>query len=165
VTVVRRIVLFLLLLTVPFQAAVGSTGFVCGHGIADEASDAVAASAHAVHSLTQAHARTHRHTGLDAGATRGPAAPDGTHSHGMHSSDADGSVPQIAAADTAGDTHNEAGSCSLCSECSFSAAPASEVSRDLGLRASPLRILVYVDPGVRPHVGDDLFRPPRISRS
>ena len=38
----RRLVLFLLLLTVPFQAAVGATGYVCGHGSHHAGASAVA---------------------------------------------------------------------------------------------------------------------------
>ena len=160
----RRIILVLLLIAVPFQAAVGSTGFVCGHSMGQTGPGTV--TAHGSHSVVPNHERfVHRHADSDPGSTTHAHHASGQgHSHAEHSG-----MVQIAdlhdAAFDAGDAaHDDAGRCRLCSECNFSAAPACQGALQSGLQPSALKILAYADPSVLSHLGDGLFRPPRISR-
>ena len=153
----RRLVLFVLLLTVPFQAAVGATGYVCGHG-AHHAGASAGASRDNSPSLEHPHDRAFEGHGAS--------------SHGSHHGDghvslagAADAVGQDALTDSDASDDNVAGTCQFCSECSFSLAPASAFSPNAATHASPLRVSFYVDPAILPHVGNALFRPPRSVRS
>lgn len=152
----RRAVLFLLLLTVPFQIAIGATGYVCGHaalhssGWTVKRGEPVATShqhwsnshAHAAsHSIPQVYADTSAYGALGSGAVQAVLTN-----------------PQSA-------DFNHAGSCEFCGESSFSLAPACESSPNAFRHASPLRVSFYVDPAALPHPGDALFRPPRSIHS
>jgi hypothetical protein len=151
----RRFVLFLLLLTVPFHTAIGATGYVCGHGAHHAVQTAKAAG-------TEHLASHHRPTSL-AQADAGLHSVQHAHLHQNAStsgSPATNAVDTVLSTPQSGET-GAAGTCEFCSECSFSLAPASQTSPNALRHASPLRVSFYVDPTAFSHVGDALFRPPR----
>jgi hypothetical protein len=134
---VRRIVVFILLLALPFQAAVGVTGVRC-----DPAS-------HHVHVVDNAdthaggHATAgHRHDGADA-----------SHSHAA-------SVAQHDGLQLVG-----SGGCIACSACCFAAAIVSPAVAAPASAPAALEISSNIDPAIDSGPLDDLFRPPRTIES
>lgn len=150
----RRAVLFVLLLTVPFQTAIGATGYVCGHGALHPAAPTGKRGGESL-------GAAHRH---DPASRTHAVAPSIGHAHGEHASAHDavgsGEIQAVLTAPSPANFNN-AGTCEFCSECSFSLAPACESRPNAFRHASPLRVSFYVDPAALPHVGDALFRPPR----
>ena len=151
----RRAVLFVLLLTVPFQTAIGATGYVCGHAVRHS-------SGITVNSDAAPYASAHRHSsGSHAHAASYSSV---RHIHAGHASayDAvDSGAMQAVLTNPQSADFNDAGTCEFCSECSFSLAPANESAPNAFRHASPLWVSFYVDPAALSHVGDALFRPPR----
>ncbi len=132
---VRRLLLLLLLVTVPFQAALGATGW---------------------HRLANTHSAQdtwRTHLGHDAAASG--------HSHeshiasGEHDSFGDpGSYP----------SHDAAGKCKLCSECCSSTAAIPAAAHEMMAPSdAPLRVSMFAEPDHDFHAGDELFRPPRTA--
>ena len=130
----RRLALVVLLLTVPFQAAMGAGGMLCAS--ADHHSQPASATpdGHRTAMSENHHAGSATHTHHDA------AAEPGSH-----------------------DPHGTAGKCKVCGEscCSAAAIPASPLV--VLLPDSPLRVSAAVDPDLVSRSGDGLFRPPRTS--
>ena len=159
VMTLRRLLLFLLLLTVPFQAAIGATGFICSHGSSDAVTEPVLEGVHVAHVSIQQHTNAvtaHSYSGASMGHPQAAG-----HAHAHHAHPADVAVVEHQAAPAAADGHNQADGCSLCSECSFSAIAAVELGFSGVLPPPPLKISAYTDPAVLSHVGDAVFRPPR----
>ena len=130
----HRAVLLVLLLTVPFQAALGASGFLC------------AAGAHHSHD----EAAVHNH---------GDGAGHG-HEHGEGMSSVDPTPVSIA---DSHDSHGESGKCKICSECCTLAAPVPAAGPSVFPPDAPLRVSSIVGPGmISPTVGG-LFRPPRTT--
>ena len=151
----RRFVLFLLLVTVPFQSAIGATGYVCGHGAHHAVQTAKAAGA-------QHLASHHRHASL-AQADAGSHSAQHAHPHqdaSTSGSPATNAVDAVLSNLQSGET-DAAGSCEFCSECSFSLAPACDRAPSAFRHPPMLQVSFYVDPAVLSPVGDALFRPPR----
>jgi hypothetical protein len=135
--VLRRFVLLLLLLTVPFQAALGATGLLC------------AAGAH--HSEVAASA-THNHDRAAAG-------------HAHHGSDASGAHQHAGIDSGAHDSHGASGKCEICSECCSASAAIPAALPTVFPPDTPLRVSSIVEPGRISRTGDGLFRPPRTPAS
>ena len=135
VTSLRRIVLLLLLLTVPFQAAVAATGLICP------------SEAHHSQGWDSTH---HDH---DAAVSA-----HGHHAPGVHGSD---SVSH----DTTPGSHDGPGKCSICNECCFSAAAVPPTVLDFDPPKATFKVSANVDTAMPSRAGDGLFRPPRIARS
>ena len=128
----RRLVFVVLLLTVPFQAALGATGMLC---------------APADHHPQHAAAVPHSH-GLEMA--------------GDHHADGSIDSPHHAAAEPVShDSHDTAGKCKVCSESCCSAAAIVATQLDVILSDSPLRVSPTIDPDLVSRSGDGLFRPPR----
>ena len=131
----RRIVVVVLLLTVPFQAALGATGLLCAAG-----------AHHAQHEASAPH-------------SHGPAAV-GEHNHessaaaNHHDSVADPGV---------NDSHDAAGKCKICSECCSTVAPITAAQPNVFPPDAPSRVSSTVEPDIVSHAGDGPFRPPRIA--
>jgi hypothetical protein len=136
VNLLHRIVMLILLLTVPFQAAVGATGWVCANG-GHSPGFAVTDDSHDDSPPTHAHTNLHAQVAHAAGATGDTTNDSPSSSSG-------------------------AGSCSLCSECSFSAAPVPAPQSEVipGTSSTVSRI---VRSAATSRAGDGLFRPPRIT--
>jgi hypothetical protein len=132
----RRFVLFLLLLTVPFQAALGATGLLCATG--------------AHHPQQVAAAPPHDHDAGMAGEHHHHAGTPGSH---------DDSVAEPGSHQA----HGAADKCKICSECCFTSAaiPASPLAAFPP--DTPLRVSSIVDPDIVSRAGDGLFRPPRTT--
>jgi hypothetical protein len=128
-----RAVLLVLLLTVPFQAALGATGLLC------------AAGGH--HAQQAASARL----GDDTVAA-------GEHHHDHHEAGALG-APHDSAAQP--DSHDAAGKCKICTECCSTAAPIPAPPPAVFPPDAPLRVSSIVEPDIVSCAGDGLFRPPR----
>ena len=150
----RRAVLFLLLLTVPFQTAIGATGYVCGHS-------ALHSTAPTAKRGSESLGAAHRH---DPASRAHAVSPSIGHVSGERASAHDavgsGEIQAVLTAPPLAD-FNDAGTCEFCSDCSFSLAPACDSRPNSFRHASPLRVSFYVDPAVLSDVGDALFRPPR----
>jgi hypothetical protein len=131
--VLRRVVLLLLLLTVPFQAALGATGLLCATG--GHHTQSVAAVPHS-HDSAIAGGHHHDEPALD-GHHDGAAEPGSHESHGA------------------------SGKCKVCSECCLSAAAILASPLAISLPDTPLRVSSIVEPHVVTRAGDGLFRPPR----
>ena len=129
----RRLVLFTLLLTLPFQATVGATGLTCAtpaprsHG-----AELVAPGVDADASVLHRHHPAPHDPGRDAAAEAGSSDP-----------------------------HGGVGKCKTCAECCSTAAPIPAAGPMLPPPATPLRVSALDDPGTSSHTGDGLFRPPR----
>jgi hypothetical protein len=132
VTSLRRVVLILLLLTVPFQAAVAATGLICPN------------EAHHSQSWDSTH---HDH---DAAV---PA--HGHHAPGVHGSDS------VTGHDTTPGSLDDPGKCSICSECCFSAAAVPSTVLDFDPPNATFKVSAIVDTAMISRAGDGLFRPPR----
>ena len=133
-SVFRRGVFALLLLTVPFQTALGATGILCA---AEDFDAWRSASA------------THIHD--DAGAM------------GQHDANAAIAGHDTALETDSHDHHGAAGKCkfrsaSCCSAAALTASPLALFPPD-----SPLRVSPTVDRDLVSRSGDDLFRPPRAT--
>lgn len=160
VMTLRRFVLFVLLLTVPLQAAIGATGSICSHGSSDAVPGAAFNGVRAAHASVQRDTdavTTRSYSGTSAGQRRATG-----HDHARHAHPAAAAVDEQQLA-PAGDERNEADRCSVCSECNCSAIAAVEPGFSSVLPAPRLKITAYTDPAVPSHVGDALFRPPRLS--
>ena len=131
----RWVVSLLLLLTVPFQAALGATGFLCATG---------------AHHAQQATASPHSHDTGMAGKHHHHADAAGAH---------DDATPEPGSQQA----HGAADKCKTCSECCFAgaaipASPLAALPPD-----TPLRVSSIVDPDIVSRAGDGLFRPPRTT--
>ena len=130
----RQITLILLLLTVPFQAAVGATGVICtnwGHHSQGSVSDLDHADAGMP---------AHDHDGLDASAPHGSPASD-----------------------KAAGSHDGPGKCSICSACCPSSAAIPASAPDVVPPDAALKVSASVDRALLSRAGDSLFRPPRTA--
>jgi hypothetical protein len=133
VSTLRRLLVFTLLLTLPFQAALGATGLTCAtpaphaHEVAP-----VALGVDAAASVLHRHHPAAQDSGRDAAVEAGSPEP-----------------------------HGAAGKCKTCGECCSTAAPIPAAGPTLPPPATPLRVSAIVDPGTGSHTGDGLFRPPR----
>ena len=133
-SVFRRGVFALLLLTVPFQTALGATGILCA------AEDFQAwRSASAIHVHDEAQAKR-QHDVNPAIAGHDTAMETDSHDH-------DGA---------AGKCKDRSASC--CTAAALTASPLSVFPPD-----SPLRVSPTVDRNLVSRSGDELFRPPRTS--
>lgn len=121
----------LLLLTVPFQAAIGSTGHLCPAGH------------HSQGTATSAHSHD------------GPAT---AHEHTAPVSDAD---HETAAETPSGVSHGTAAKCKICSECCVTAAAILTSDLAVDFPDTALRVSVAVSQHIDSRAGDGLFRPPR----
>jgi hypothetical protein len=133
-TSLRQIVLILLLLTVPFQAAVGATGIICtnwGH----HSQGSVSALDHA-----DAGTPANDHDGLDASGPHGSPASN-----------------------NAAGSHDGPGKCSICSTCCPSAATIPDSAPDLVPPDGIIKVSASVDRALLSRAGDSLFRPPRTT--
>lgn len=131
----RRTVVFLLLLTAPFQAALGATGMLCasgGHHAQDGAS--------ALHSHDTAAATPYHHGVEMMSAYHDPAADPGSH-----------------------ESHGTSGKCTTCSEYCSAVAPISASLPTSFPPDTPLRVSSIVEPDIVSRAGDGLFRPPRTT--
>jgi hypothetical protein len=130
--------MLVLLLTVPFQAALGGTGLLC---------------ADATHHDSSAGAAPHAHD----------AAPAGDHHHGGHGHDAPAASADLDAATDSNShaAHGAAGKCKVCNECCSAAAPILAAMPAVFPPDTPLRVSSAVDPRIVSRAGDGLFRPPR----
>src|SRR4029450_9136247 len=90
----RRFVLFVLLLTVPFQAALGATGLLCAAGAHHAQHEASAPHSHGALAVSE-----HDHESTMSGDHHDLAAQPGAH-----------------------EPHDAAGNCKICSECCSTAA-------------------------------------------
>ena len=134
-TAFRRTVLFLLLLTVPFQAALGATRLLCAAG-----------AHHTQETATAPH-------GHDA------ATPGGHH----HEADVSDSHDHSMAAPISHESHGASGKCKTCSECCSAVAPISASQPTLFPPDIPLRVSSIFEPDIVSRTGDGLFRPPRTT--
>ena len=130
---VRRIVLLTLLLTVPFQAALGAGGMLC-------------ASMSGNVQVTEAPLHHHDAVGMNH---HHPTPFDGARHH---------AEPQAEAQDTP----DTSGKCKVCSECCSAGAPVpAPVASVFPLPDTPLRVSTAVNANLVSRSGDGLFRPPR----
>ncbi len=133
---VRRMVLLLLLLTVPFQAAWGAGGMLC------------------------ATMSDHHRVGQVA-----PHVHDDANVHHEHSTQASDAVQTAAPQASAQAAPDTADKCKVCSECCSAGAPISGAGIAVALPTdTPLRVAILVDPDLISRAGDGLFRPPRTLR-
>jgi hypothetical protein len=129
----RRAVLLLLLLTMPFQAALGATGLLCAiTGHHSQNAEAVP------HSHDSAIASGHHRDELALDVHRDGVAEPASH-----------------------ESHGALGKCKVCSECCFSAAAILAAPLAISLPDAPLRVSSIVEPHDVTRAGDGLFRPPR----
>jgi len=134
-TRVRRLLLLLLIATVPMQAALGATGL---HRVTD------------THPVQEA---WHTHLGHDAAASG--------HSH---ESDVGNEQNGSIANPSPFPSHGAAGKCKLCSECcSSSVAIPAAAQEVMSPPDAPLRVSMFVEPEPEFQAGDELFRPPRTT--
>ena len=131
----HRAVLLVLLLTVPFQAALGASGFLC------------AACAH------------HSHDEFAAVHDHGDGASD-SHDHGEGMSSAD---PASVSNPGSHASHGESGKCKICSECCTLVAPVPAAGPSVFPPDTPLRVSSIVGAGMISATVDGLFRPPRTT--
>lgn len=135
----RRLLVLVLLLTVPFQTALGASGLLCLAG----AHHPQAAESVPPQSLSHRHdigtPQSHHHDHDGSGAQR-DAAIEGV----LHAS------------------HSAAGKCKTCSECCSTAAAILSSTPRFFLPDTALRVSPIVAPDIVSRAGDDLFRPPRI---
>ncbi len=139
----RRLVLLVLLLTVPFQAAWGGTGLLCVSGTHHWQPAVAAPPAATPHQHDAAASHAHHHS------TAMVAVADGG-DHGVSTAGADKApVPS--------------GQCKTCSECCSASAPLPAAS--FTAMPPPARLLVAatVTPALVARAGDGLFRPPRTT--
>lgn len=148
---IRPMVLLLLMLTVPFQAAVGAGGMLCSakmqHGPAGHA------EAHE-HAPTVSSTDSH-HTGM--GNSGHHAEASGVSHVSQEAAGHHGEAPQP-------DNPNAvdpSGKCKTCNECSSPAAPVLLTAGPMIPPDTPLRVSTLVDPDFVSRTGDGLFRPPR----
>jgi hypothetical protein len=131
------LVILVLLLTVPFQAAWGATGLLCAAASHHESNTAVAPHGH-----NGAHGGDHHHaTGHEVPAAS--ADPDTTAESGSHG------------------TQGAAGKCKTCIECCSAAAPVPAETPSAFRPDIPQRVSSTVEPAMVLRAGDGLFRPPR----
>lgn len=139
----RLLVLLVLLLTVPFQAAVGSSGMCATMSHHGQSTPMEA------HDHGQAPVPDHHHA---------QAKPVGDHHATMSAGDHHKSPS--ADAENAPDT---SGKCKTCNECCSAAASVSAVAPAVFSPDTPLRVSGVVDLAFVSRAGDGLFRPPRTS--
>ena len=132
----RRVIVLVMCLAMPFQGAFGATGLLCGPG-GHHKSDV--ASANHVH---------------DAVAD----SDDHHHAAGALSADDD-----VAAKTGSQDSQELTGKCKICGECCSTAAAVPASMPPAFLPDTPLRVSLTVDPGMTSRTGDGLFRPPRTT--
>jgi hypothetical protein len=133
-TSLRQVILILLLLTVPFQAAVGATGIICtnwGH----HSQGSIAALDHA-----DVGTPAHDHDGVDASGPHGSPASN-----------------------NAAGSHDSSGKCSICSTCCPSSAAIPASAPDVVRPDGALKVSASVDQALLSRPGDSLFRPPRTT--
>lgn len=128
----RRLVLVLLLLTVPFQAAMGAAGIYCAAVDNHPQPTSAASHDHDMAMSVDHHGASPAHTRHEA-----PADQDSQ------------------------DAHGTADKCKVCSESCCSAAATSTSQLVVFFPDSPLRVSAAVDPDLVSRSGDGLFRPPR----
>ena len=133
-TSLRRIAVFLLLLALPFQAAIGATGLLCVNA---------AHHVYAVGSIATQH---------DGGAAA-VHSHDGVASDIQHDESSDNNPLHLLGG----------GPCSACSACCFSAAAIPANPPALVPMDATLKVSVNVDRALMLRAGDDLFRPPRTT--
>lgn len=131
----RRGVLLLLMLTVPFQAALGATGMLCAPG---------------AHHAQYGASTPHSHDG----------APSGEH---HHDANAEGAHHDAAAEPSTHNSHGTARKCKVCGESCSSAAAIPASALTVFPSDSPLRVFPTVDPNLVSRSDDGLFRPPRTT--
>lgn len=133
-------VMLVLLLTVPFQAALGATGMLCANN---------------AHHSMDADGATHAHD----------AAASSDHHHDAHGHDAPASaVGQDSSADPGSHAAQGAsGKCKVCNECCSAAAPVPAAMHSALPPDTPLRVSSTVDAGKVSRTVDGLFRPPRTT--
>ncbi len=140
----RPVVLLVLLLTVPFQAAVGASGLLC------------AAVTHHGQAVQMA---AHDHAGVPTADHHHPAdMAAGDH----HASTASGHHGAPQQAET-GDASDTSGKCKICNELCSAVTPVPAVAPSLFPPDTPLRVSTLVDPEWVSRSGDGLFRPPRTT--
>ena len=133
--VLDRLVLLVLLLTVPFQAALGATGLLCAAGVHHAQNEASAAHSHGAAAMSE-----HNHESTASGDHHDAAAQPGTH-----------------------EPHDAAGKCKICSECCSTAAPIMAARPNVFPPDAPSRVSSIVEPDIVSRAGDGPFRPPRIT--
>ena len=131
----RRLVLLVLLLTVPFQAAFGASGLLCAAGTHHDQRSPPAAHAHDAVSM---HAHHH----------------DVTTDHG---------ADEVVTPAAAHDLQPMSGKCKTCSECCSTAAPVPAAMAAIAPPDTPLLVSPKTEPGLVSRPGDSLFRPPRTT--
>ena len=141
-----RVLLLVLLLTVPLQAVWGATGSLCA-GSAHGFNIDVAAP----HSRSDV-AAPHSHSD-DAGSIT-------EHVHGPTPSHLQDSTGEPSTGD---ESLSLSGKCKVCSECCYTAALVPAFALSVFPPHPPLQVSSIVDPGMVSATGDELFRPPRTS--
>ena len=154
---IRHLVLLVLLLTVPFQAAVGAGGMLCAAMMQDGPSMPMAAQGHDAAGMSNAghHAQVADTSHLHMA--------DASHLHmadASHSQMADGHHSAAPQADGQ-DGSDTSGKCKTCNECSSPAVPVLLATASMLPPDTPLRVSTLVDPELVSRTGDGLFRPPR----
>ena len=130
---IRRMIVLILLLAVPFQAAMGAGGMLCA-----------TMSGHV--QLAEAPFHTHDAEGVNH---HHPTPLDSASHHAVPLADAP-------------DTPDSAGKCKVCSECcSAGAIVPATLASVFTPPNTPLRVSTLVDPALVSRSGDGLFRPPR----
>jgi hypothetical protein len=133
--VFRRAVLLVLLLTVPFQAALGATGLLCAAG-AHHTHDGVSTP----HSHDSATVSEHDQESTASSDHHDSAAQPGPH-----------------------EPHDAAGKCKICNECCSTTAPITAVQQNVFPPDTPSRVSSIVEPDIVSRAGDGPFRPPRVT--
>jgi hypothetical protein len=131
----RRVVLVVLLLTVPFQAGLGATGLLCAAGAHHAQHEASAPHSHGAAVVSE-----HDHESIASGDHHDAAAQPGTH-----------------------ESHDAAGKCKICSECCSTAAPITAAQPNVFPPDAPSRVSSIVEPDIVSRAGDGPFRPPRVT--
>jgi hypothetical protein len=134
-SMIYRAVLLVLLLTVPFQAALGATGLVCATGT---------------------------HHSQDA-QSPSPGHGTATDSQHHHETTASGTHHDVASDPGSHGSHGASDKCKTCSECCFSAAVVPASQPTVFAPDTPLRVSSIVEPDIVSRAGDGLFRPPRTT--
>lgn len=129
----RRVVLMLLLLTVPFQAALGATGLLCAAGAHHAQQEALVAHHH-----DDASASVHHHEAGAVGMDHHSAPQSGSH-----------------------ESHPAADKCKICIECCSTAAPILAPPLAVLPPDTPQRVSSTVERDMISCTVDGLFRPPR----
>lgn len=139
---VRTLVLLLLLLTVPFQAAMGAGSMLCAammqHGSGPQ------------NNVPEGHMGAMADSGHHA-----PVTVAGDHAQVANDHQ---SAPSQAGSHDASDT---SGKCKTCNECSSPAAPVLLAAANTLPPDTPLRVAALVDAQLVSRTIDGLFRPPR----